>query len=297
MLSGIIQSGFSVDGTWPIRTELSNRPTASGTNALASSIVLVCRPRPDDAPTASRRQFLDALRRELPPALRNLQSGNIAPVDLAQASIGPGMAVFSRYARVTEANGAPMTVRTALQLINQELDAFLAEQEGDMDADSRFAVAWFEQFGFAEGEFGAADVLARAKNTSVEGIVQAGVAEAGRGRVRLRRWQEYDPGAWDPQMDRRPTIWEAVHHLIERLKAHGEEGAALLLTRMPHDMAAAARELAYRLYNICERRGWAEHAYDYNSLVVLWPAVQEEASRLRAATARGQASQQPPLFE
>lgn len=293
MLNSLINAGYIINGTWPMRTERGGRSNDIGANALASSIVLVCRPRPDDAPTASRRQFIDALRREVPAALRELQSGNIAPVDLAQASIGPGMAIYSRYSQVLEASGAPMTVRTALQLINQELDTFLAEQEGDIDADSRFAVSWFEQFGFNEGEFGQADVLARAKNTSVAGVVASGIVEAGRGKVRLRPWGEYDPGAWDPKADQRPTAWEAVHHLIERLNTHGEQGAAMLMVKMPGDMSAAARELAYRLYNICERKGWAEYAYHYNALVISWPAIQEAANELRR---NAQKPQQQELF-
>jgi putative DNA methylase len=169
MLEGLLKAGFSISGTWPIRSELSNRPVASGTNALASSIVLVCRPRPESAPLATRREFLVALKRELPESLKELQHGNIAPVDLAQAAIGPGMAVFSRYAKVLEADGTPMRVRTALALINHVLDEVLAEQEGEFDADTRWAVAWFEQFSFDEGLFGAAETLSKAKNTAVWG--------------------------------------------------------------------------------------------------------------------------------
>jgi len=276
MLTGLVQTGFRIVGTWPMRTERSGRLVASGTNALASSIVLVCRLRPDDAQMTSRREFVNALRRELPAALREMQSGNIAPVDLAQASIGPGMAIYSRYAKVLEPNGDRLTVRTALQLINQELDAYLSEQEGHIDEDSRFAVAWFEQFGFREGPFGQADVLARAKNTSVDGLAHAGVLESGAGKVRLRRWAELDP-AWDPRTDRRLTVWETVHHLVERLNVYGEEGAAMLLAKMPSELAAQARQLAYRLYSICERKGWAEHARNYNALVISWSASQEQA--------------------
>jgi putative DNA methylase len=280
MLNGLIDTGFSVVGTWPVRTEGAGRLIAAGTNALASSIVLVCRPRPDDAPITSRRDFVNALRRELPAALRQMQSGNIAPVDLAQASIGPGMAVYSRYRQVLEANGDPLTVRTALQLINQVLDEFLAETEGDLDGDSRFAVAWFEQYGFNSGQFGVADVLARAKNTSVDGLHNAGLLAASAGSVRLLTWEELDPG-WQPADDARPTVWEATHHLIERLNVHGEEGAALLLAKMSPDLAASARQLAYRLYAICERKGWANHARDYNALVISWSASQERAAEVK----------------
>lgn len=248
-----------------------------GTNALASSIVLVCRPRPADAPMTSRRDFVNALRRELPAALREMQSGSIAPVDLAQASIGPGMAVYSRYRQVLEPNGDRLTVRTALQLINQVLDEYLAETEGELDGDSRFAVAWFQQFGFESGDFGTADVLARAKNTSVAGLRSAGILAAEAGKVCLLTWEELDPG-WQPADDSRLTVWEATHHLIERLNVHGEEGAAMLLAKMSPDLAAAARQLAYRLYAICERKGWADHARDYNALVISWNASQEQAT-------------------
>ena len=280
MLESVVTAGLSVHGTWPLRTEKKGRSIGIGTNALASSIVLVCRPRPDDAPTISRREFVNALRRELPEALRKMQSGSIAPVDLAQASIGPGMAVYSRYRQVLEADGSPLTVRTALQLINQELDAFLAETEGDVDADTRFAVSWFEQYGFKAGEFGVADVLARAKNTSVDGLVNAGVVEAGAGKVRLKSWDELEPG-WTPQGDKRVTVWEAVHHLIERLNTHGEQGAASLLAQMNSDLAAEAKNLAYRLYQICDRKGWAEYALEYNAVVLSWPGVQQQATVLK----------------
>lgn len=289
MLNGLIETGFSIVGTWPMRTELSNRMIASGTNALASSIVLVCRPRPDDAPITTRRDFINALRRELPTALTEMQSGNIAPVDLAQASIGPGMAVYSRYRQVLEPNGDPLPVRTALQLINQVLDEYLAETEGDLDGDSRFAVAWFEQFGFNSGQFGVADVLARAKNTSVAGLQDAGVLDASAGTVRLLTWKELDPG-WLPATDNRITVWEATHHLIERLNVHGEQGVARLLSQMPPELAATARQLAYRLYAICERKGWADHARDYNALVISWSSSQEQAVQMK------QSYQQKGLF-
>jgi putative DNA methylase len=280
MLIGLMESGFLIIGTWPIRSEQHHRMIAHGANALASSIVLVCRPRPENAPLTTRREFINALRRELPPALREMQTGNIAPVDMAQASIGPGMAVYSRYSKVLEADGSPLTVRAALQIINQELDAYLAEQEGEMDSDSRFAVAWFQQFGFKEGAFGQADVLARAKNTSVQGLEYAGVLHSSSGKVRLRRWDELDAG-WDPEKDSRLTLWESVHHLIERLNTYGEEGVARLLAKLPPEIAADVRQMAYRLYSICERKGWAEEARNYNALVVSWGASQEQAREFK----------------
>jgi putative DNA methylase len=279
MLSGLIAAGFQITATCPVRTTKKARAVARDTNALASAVVIAARPRPDEAPMASRRDFLAALRRELPPALLAMQTGNIAPVDLAQASIGPGMAVYSRYGRVLEANGEPLTVRTALQLINQELDAYLAEQEGHLDADTRFAVAWFEQHGFREGEFGVADVLARAKGTAVDRLARTGLLVAGAGKVRLVGWQELDPGE-DPT-NGEPNAWLATHHLVERLNSHGETGAAELLARMPAELAADARQLAYRLYALCERKGWADLARDYNALVVSWGASQEQAAGIR----------------
>ena len=206
-----------------MRTELSNRMIASGTNALASSIVLICRPRPDSSDVFSRRDFVRVLREELPSSIREMQSGNIAPVDMAQASIGPGMAVYSRYRKVLEPNGEQLSVRTALQIINQELDSYLAEQEGHVDEDTRFALAWFEQFGFKDGGFGQADVLARAKNTSVQGLVDAGILRSGAGNVCLYHWSELEP-EWDPAEDKRLTVWEATHHLIRQLNVQGEEG-------------------------------------------------------------------------
>jgi putative DNA methylase len=296
MLDSLIEAGYSIDGTWPVRTEKPGRMLGIGTNALASSIVLVCRPRPEDAPNTSRRAFVNDLRSELPKALKEMQSGNIAPVDLAQASIGPGMAIYSRYSKVLEADGTSMSVRTALGLINQILDEHLSEQDGDIDPDTRFAVSWFTQFGFEEGDFGQADVLARGKNTSVAGVEAAGVVEAGRGKVKLKHWSEYDPGAWDPTQDKRPTVWEATHHLIEQLNHHGEEGSAMLMNKMPHDMAAEARQLAYRLYSICERKGWADHARDYNALVVSWAGIGEVAAQQRELAASGDATKQMNLF-
>jgi putative DNA methylase len=282
MLEGLINAGFAVTGTWPMRSERTARSVALGTNALASSIVLVCRPRPEAAPLATRREFVAALKKELPDALKALQHGNIAPVDLAQAAIGPGMAVFTRYAKVLEADGTPMSVRTALQIINQELDAYLAAQEGEMDGDTRFCLAWFEQNGMNEGAFGEADVLARAKNTSVQGLVDAGVLNARAGKVRLLKRTEYDKD-WDPAQDRRLTVWECTQYLILQLDTKGEEGAALLCRRLGGGRSEDARALAYRLYSICERKGWAEEALAYNSLVVSWPAIQERAARLAMA--------------
>jgi putative DNA methylase len=285
MLTGLIDSGYSITGTWPMRTEGDNRNVGIGANALASSIVLVCRPRPVDSAIATRRELVSTLRAELPAALKQLQHGNIAPVDLAQAAIGPGMAVFSRYAKVLEADGTSMTVRSALALINQALDEILAEQEGDFDADTRFAVAWFEQHGFSEAPFGEADVLARAKDTSTGGLEAAGVLVSRGGRVRLLRRNEL-PGDWDPVADRRTTVWEATQHLAQTLETGGEESSAELLRQLG-GLGETARELAYRLYTTCERKGWAQDALAYNALVVAWP----EIARLVAGTPEAEAQQ------
>ena len=282
-LDAVIRAGFAITGTWPMRTELSG-PDAwhRAPNALASSIVLVCRPRAADAPTATRREFLTALKAELPDALTHLQRGNIAPVDLAQAAIGPGMAVYTRYARVLDAEGKPLSVREALALINQTLDEALAEQEGDFDADSRWALAWFEQSGFAEGEYGVAETLSKAKNTSVAGMVEAGILESKGGKVRLLRPDEL-PADWDPATDPRLTAWEVVHHLIRVLEAGGESAAAALVAKLGSH-AETARELAYRLYTLCERKKRAPEALSYNGLVQSWPEITRLARETPQAT-------------
>ncbi len=270
-LAAVIQSGLAITGTWPMRTELSNRMIGTGANALASSIVLVCRQCPTDAPMATRREFVAALRGELPAALVHLQAGNIAPVDLAQAAIGPGMAVFTRYAKVLDAEGKPVSVREALALINQLLDEVLAEQEGDFDADSRWALAWFEQQGFDEGEYGVAETLSKAKNTSITGIVEGGILASSAGKVRLLRPDELADD-WDPTTDARLTVWEAVHHLVRLLESGGETGAARLVRQLG-GVAETARELAYRLYTVCERKSRAAEALSYNGLVQSWPEI------------------------
>jgi putative DNA methylase len=269
-LDAVIQSGFVISGTWPMRTELGNRMIGKDTNALASSIVLVCRPRPANAPTATRREFLNQLKAELPGALATLQRGNIAPVDLAQAAIGPGMAVFTRYAKVLDAAGKAMPVREALALINQTLDEAMAEQEGDFDADTRWALAWFEQHGFAECEYGMAETLSKAKNTSVAGMVASGILASKGGKVRLLKPDEL-PADWDPENDPRQNVWEMTHHLV-RARGSGEEAAARLVAKLG-GRAEVARELAYRLYTVCERKKRAAEALSYNALVQSWPEI------------------------
>ena len=291
MLEGLIAAGLQVVGTWPMRTERGNRMVAIETNALASSIVLTCCSRPVDAAMATRREFLNALKHELPNAMKKLQSGNTAPVDLAQAAIGPGMAVFSRFSKVVESDGEAMTVRSALTLINQVLDEVLAEQEGEFDSDTRWAVSWFEQHGVQEGPYGVAETLSKAKNTSVQGLVDAGVVTARGGKVKLLARNEM-PEDWDPITDTRSTCWEATQHLIRRLQHDGEQAAAELLSRLGGDYGERARDLAYRLYSICERKGWAQEALAYNSLVIAW----SEIGKLALAGVRRQKTEDSTLF-
>lgn len=242
-----------------------------------------------NADVTSRRDFLAALKRELPEALRHLQKGNIAPVDLAQAAIGPGMAVFSRYAKVLETDGSPMSVRSALTEINKGLDEVLAEQEGEFDADTRWALAWFDQYGFNEGAYGSAETLSTAKNTSVSGMAEAGILTAKGGKVRLLKKEELDAD-WNPSTDKRLTIWEITHQLIRRLE-QGESGAAELIHQLGAK-AEVARDLSYRLYTICERRKWAQEAIAYNALVLSWSDVQRLAQEKKAAAAPTQGEMQ-----
>lgn len=273
-LEAVIRAGFSICGTWPMRTERGARSIGIGANALASSIVLVCRRRAQDAETISRRDFQRELNAVLPDALADMTRGGInspvAPVDLSQAIIGPGMAIFSQYAAVLEADGTPMRVKTALQLINR----FLAED--DFDHDTQFCLRWFEGQGWATGKFGDADVLARAKGTSVSGLQASGVVASGKGELRLLKWAEL-PRDWSPENDNRLPVWEALHQLIRALNQEGESAAGALLARMP-SKAEPARSLAYRLYTLCERKGWAEEARAYNELVTAWTSIEQAAS-------------------
>jgi len=277
MLEGLLACGFQITGTWPMRTELITN-LKKNVSALASSIVLACRPRPEDAPMTTRRDFINALKRELPPALKTLQQGNIAPVDLAQSAIGPGMAVFSRYSKVLEADGTAMRVRSALALINQVLDEYLTEQEGEYDADTRWALAWFEQYGVDVGPYGVAETLSKAKNTAVDGLVTAGIIVSKAGEVRILRRDEL-PDGWNPTTDKRLTVWEVTQHLIRALVDKGSEEAAADLLRKVGALGDVARELAYRLYTICDRKKWAQEALAYNSLVVAWPELVKLAGR------------------
>ena len=284
-LEAVLRAGFQLTGTWPMRTEREARSIGIGTNSLASSIILVCRKRHIEAPTVSRREFLRELNAVLPEALDEMTKGAggehspVAPVDLSQAIIGPGMAIYSKYASVLEADGSAMSVRTALQLINR----FLSED--DFDADTQFCLHWFEQNGWAEGRFGDADTLSRAKGTSVDGVKDAGVVESGGGIVRLRKWTEY-PSDWNPTTDTRNPIWETLHHLIRTLRQDGETRAGQLLADVKNQ-GESVRQLAYRLYTLCERQGWAEDARAYNEMITSWSGIESAAMDVPAKLTQG----------
>ena len=290
MLTAIIKAGFSITGTWPVRTERGGRPNSHETNALASSIVLVCRKRPVDAPVCTRRDFINALKRELKPALAKLQASNIAPVDLAQSAIGPGMGVYSRFSQVLEADGTPMSVRSALQIINQELDLYFTEQDGELDRDSRFCVDLYTQYAFNDIKFGEADVLARAKNTSVEKLRAAGVLYAEKGVVRLLTREEIPEKITSG--DR--IIWLLTQQLTRAMEKDGVVGAAEIVADIFTSEPEHAKALAYRLFQIAERKGWAGEAYAYNSLVIAWPEIQSKAADI---TAQRNSGKQMTLFD
>ena len=280
MLDALIGSGHQITGTWPMRTEMASRIVGNGSNALASSIALVCRPRRGDAPTVTRREFQSILRAELPQAVRALQEGNIAPVDLAQSAIGPGMAVFSRYTAVLEASGKPMTVRTALQVINQVLAEVMEEQEGWYDEQTRWAVAWFSQFGFAEGAYGTAETLATAKNVAVAGLVESGILASGSGKVKLIA-RDALLTHYDPAKDEKVTIWEITQYLARELDERGLLHTGQLLKRFrethPEVEAERARDLSYRLFAICDAKKWSQEARPYNALVANWGDIETES--------------------
>lgn len=275
-LEAVIQAGFMIDGTWPTRSEQSTRIRGVGSNALASSIVLVCRTRPSNGDTISRRDFQRQLREEMPEALETMIGGEtgqtpIAPVDLAQSAIGPGMAIFSKYEAVLNQDGSRMSVHDALVLINRAITDYLSPESGSFDADTQFCASWFEQYGWKSGPFGEADTLSRAKGTSVDGVREAGVVESGGGKVRLLKWGEYESD-WDPTTDKRLPIWEACHQMIRRLNNQGESAAGELLAKMP-EKGEPIRQLAYHLYTLCERKKWAEEARAYNELIGSWHII------------------------
>ena len=278
MLTAIICAGFAITGTWPMRTEQTYRSVSMGANALASSIVLVCRKRPETTPVCTRRNFINELKRELRPALQKLQSSNIAPVDLAQSAIGPGMGVYSKYSQVLEADGTPMTVRSALKIINQELDLFFNEQDGELDSESRFCVDLYSQVAFNDLKFGDANTLATAKNTSVAVLASHGTLYAQKGVVHLIERADLPKEIKSSE----GTIWLLCQQLTYLMEKEGVEGCAKAISTMFGSNAERAKDLAYRLYTIAERKKWAQEAYAYNALVVSWPEIQSRAAELKA---------------
>lgn len=279
-LNAVVKAGFAVVGTWPIRTEKPGRMRAVGSNALANSVVLVCRKKETSAEIISRAEFIRALKRELPPAIAELQAANIAPADMPQSAIGPGMGVFSRYKAVLEADDSPMTVKTALQLINRELDEFLNDVQGEFDTDTRFAITWFEQNGMGYGDYGIADNLARARGISVEKVKHAGIVECAAGKVRILKRDELLDD-WDPATDAHLTVWECCQYLIRKLEMEGEYEAAVLLKKIGPDRSDAVKDLAYCLYDICSnKRKDAKEATSYNALIAVWTELTRQAASI-----------------
>ena len=278
MLNAIIRAGFAITGTWPMRTEMANRSIASGTNALASSIVLVCRKRPEDAPQTTRRTLIAQLRRELHPALKKLQESNIAPVDLAQAAIGPGMGVFSRYSNVLEADGTEMTVRSALQVINEQEDAYLNEQVGSLDTESRFCVYLYLQNAYDDIPFGKAETFSNAKGAHIPNMVNHGVLYAKAGKVHLVKREDLPKAVLLDETN----IWLLTQQLTYAMETGGIEQCAKQAAALYGSNAEHAKDLAYRLYTVAEQKGWTSEAFAYNALVVSWPDIQSRAAELKA---------------
>lgn len=289
LLEGMITAGWSVTATWPVQTEGSGRMRNLASNALASSIVLACRPRPASAGFTDRRGLLTTLGDELPEALRKLEQGKIAPVDLRQSAIGPGMAVFSRYARVNEPDGSQMRVRVALSLINQVLDEKLSQLEGDVSADTRFAVEWFKQFGFDQGPFGTAETLSKGTDTGIDGLVRAGIVKSAAGKVKLLSVRDI-PASYDPEADDRTSEWEICLHLAKALQDLGADDAARLMAaarRVPAVDLDDVKELAYLLYSISEKKGWAETALLFNNLGTSWTDLEDASRKVTAGAGTG----------
>lgn len=293
LLEALIFSGFQITATWPVRASQKWRMVSMGTNALASYIVLACRPRSLGAPATDRRSFVAELKRDLPAALKHLQQGNIAPVDFAQAAIGPGMAIYSRYSRILESSGNPMTVRMALSLINQTLTEVLSELEDEFDPDTRWAIPWFEQHGFDEGDFGDAELLSKAKVTSVASLQHAHIIHSKAGKVRLLRPDELSPH-WDPAADKRLTVWETTHHLLRLYfyEKSGDMATAAVLAKLGSN-GDLARDLAYQLFHVCEKKKRSQEALAYNALVLGWP----EIARLARASVDRPSLSQTDLFD
>ncbi|WP_336232205.1 DUF1156 domain-containing protein [Thalassospira sp. CH_XMU1458] len=289
-LQAVLEAGYSVVGTWPIRSEQTYRMVAAGTNALANSVVLVCRKKEDTAETITRAEFIRALKRELPPAISELQAANVSPADMPQSAIGPGMGIFSRYKAVLESDDSQMSVKTALQLVNAELDDFLGGIQGEFDPDTRFAISWFEQNGMGKGDYGVADNLARARGIAVESVKHAGIVESQAGKVRILRRNELDP-SWEPQTDTHLTIWECLQYLV---RAHEKDGISYntaLLLRKIDDKAEAVKDLAYCLYDICaNKRQDAKEATAYNALIADWTELTRQAAMIHDIRGTGQTS-------
>ena len=289
-LQAMIDSGLQVVATWPVRTERQARLVGFGKNALANSVVLVCRKREVDAPTISRAEFTRLLNRELPAALKELQTANIAPADIPQSSIGPGMGIFSRYKNVLEADDTPMKVKIALQLINQELGKFLEGAVGEFDADTRFAITWFEQNGYQKGDFGTANNIALARGIAVDSVKHAGIVESSAGKVRILQRDELLKN-WEPATDTHLTIWECLQHLVRTLENEGEAVAALLIKKLGSEKAESVKDLAYCLHNICSnKRSDAREAAAYNALIAVWA----ELTRMAATIQNVQVDNQQP---
>jgi putative DNA methylase len=279
-LEAVIAAGYSVLGTWPLRTEMANRMVAAGTNALATSVILVCRKKEITADIVTRAEFIRALKRELPSALAELQAANIAPADMPQSAIGPGMGVFSRYKTVLEADDSPMSVKTALQLINKELDEYLGGIQGEFDADTRFAITWFEQNGLKAGDYGTANSIATARGISVDSVKHAGIVESAAGKVRILSRDELDDN-WDPEDDHHLTVWECLQHLVRQHERDGISHDIAVLLKKIETKAEAVKDLAYCLYDIsANKRKDAKEATAYNALIADWTELTRQAATI-----------------
>ena len=287
-LQAVIEAGYAVVGTWPMRTERSARMNAMGANALANSVILVCRKKEATAETVTRAEFIRALKRQLPPAIAELQAANIAPADMPQSAIGPGMGVFSHYNAVLESDDSHMSVKTALQRINAELDEYLGDIQGEFDADTRFAVTWFEQHGMGKGDYGVADNLARARGISVDSVKHAGIVESQAGKVRILERDGLDPG-WEPAEDTHPTVWKYLQYLVRQHEKDGVSYDTALLLRKIDDRAGAVKDLAYCLYDIAaNKRQDAKEATAYNALIADWPDLIRDAAAIVDTRGPGQ---------
>ena len=288
-LQAVFEAGYAIDGTWPVRTERSARTIGLGTNALASSIVLVCRKRPGNARTITRREFVARLRAELPDALKKIREGGVGPVDMAQAAIGPGMGIFTAASRVLEPDDTPMSVRAAIALINQVRDEISGEEATSYDRETRFCIDWFEAFGMEERKSGDAITMAQAYDIGIDDLQHAGVFSARSGQARLLRRDELSAD-WNPEADQRLTDWQCAQHLARVLESPkgGIEAAAHLYSAMGAGRSEAVRMLAYRLYDICERKDRAAEALVWNMLAQEWSALDSALTRLNEESGQRQ---------